>query len=925
MTLAEKSGQASGNAATEPAERPSFFAALRHPSIRFRLAAVALLLVGALALTSALIIRELYRSAQTNIAATRYFEQLEAASGANETFGDIRYWMTDLAVSQLTLSERNAREARQRLSRYLERLGAYDADAAEVIGRETDAYIAIASRAVDAYTDDNRVIGNTLLAQAREHSGIVDRRLEQLTSDLHRDSSNARDIAVARARTAIRSSVLIVACVGLLGILLTLVVFRSIVTPLRRIDKAMSGMIEGDTEVDIPPAGRDEIGTMARTLTLFRDSIAERARLEKETERQARMMETAIETISEGFAVFDADDRLIIANSRYRQMYSGLVERGQRFEDMLAKLASGGIAEVNGVPRSEWLRDRLERHRRAEGFFEQRYGEGRWMRVSERRTADGHTVGVFADITELKNRQSELEEAKELADAANKAKSQFVANMSHELRTPLNAIIGYSEMLIEEAQDLGEDAFVPDLEKIGGAGRHLLGLINDILDFAKIEAGRMDVLIEPFEVKGLIGEVEATIAPLVDKKGNVLEIVADADLGTMRSDEMKIRQSLFNLLSNAAKFTEAGTITLSVRTVAGPAGEDWLEFSVADTGIGMTQEQKGRLFEAFTQADISTSRNYGGTGLGLAITRQFCRMLGGDVSLQTEYGKGSTFTLCLPRNAEVAAEERASAVEEGARGTVLIVDDESATREALSNVFAGEGYRVLTAAGGKEGLRLAREERPIAIILDIIMPDPDGWTVLRALKQDPELRDIPVILATVLGDRDMGLALGAAEHLTKPVDSLELKQLLGRLVAGSDATDVLIVDDDTGTREMLRRALTREGWSVREAPDGVAGLAEAMRARPAVILLDLMMPRMDGFEMLAALRQEKTTCDVPVAIITSKDLTREERRVLESNTLEVFQKGAYNRTSLVQTLRKMVEAARRTDGETSPQSGPSQP
>ncbi|WP_051631242.1 response regulator [Afifella pfennigii] len=924
MTLAEKSGVGAGGGAAERPQRSSLLSALRRPSIRFRLAAIALLLVGALALTSGLIIRELYRSAQANIAATRYLEQMEAASGANETFGDIRYWMTDLAVSQLTLSERNAREARQRLSRYLQRLSDYDPQAADVIGRETDAYMAIASEAVDAYTDNNRVIGNTLLARARQHSTVVDERLNALTASLHADSAAARDSAVARANGAIRTSVLIVAGVGLLGFLLTLVVFRSIVTPLRRIDRAMSAMIEGDTDVDIPPAGHDEIGTMARTLTLFRDSIAERTRLEEKTERQARMMETAIETISEGFAIFDAQDRLIIANSRYRNMYGSPAEPGQSFEEMLQKLISDGIAEINGLPREEWLRQRLERHRRAEGFFEQRYGEGRWMRVSERRTADGHTVGVFADITELKDRQSELEEAKEVADAANKAKSQFVANMSHELRTPLNAIIGYSEMLIEEAEDLGENAFVPELQKIGGAGRHLLGLINDILDFAKIEAGRMDVLIEPFQVEGLIEEVGTTIAPLIDKKGNVLEIVADADLGEMRSDEMKIRQSLFNLLSNASKFTEAGTIRLNVRPVVGPDGADWLEFAVSDTGIGMTPEQKGRLFEAFTQADVSTSRNYGGTGLGLTITRQFCRMLGGDVTVESEHGKGSTFTLSLPRHAEMPVEEAKQAGEKGALGTVLIVDDDTATREALSQVFAGEGYRVLTAAGGKQGLRLAREEKPTAIILDIIMPDPDGWTVLRSLKQDPELRDIPVILATVLGDRDMGLALGAAEHLTKPVDASELKRLLGRLVTEAQAADVLVVDDDPGTRDMLRRALTREGWSVREAQDGVDGLAQALRARPAVILLDLMMPRMDGFELLAALRQEESTRDVPVAIITSKDLTREERRWLESNTLEVFQKGAYNRLTLVETLRNMVEAARRTHGKAEPASRGSQ-
>ena len=292
--------------------------------------------------TSAILIRELYLNSQSVAAATEYFERLEAANGANEAFGDIRYWMTDLAVSQLTLSERNAKDARGKLTEHLDRLAAYDSDAAADIAKETDAYMAMAFNAVDAYTDNNRVIGNTLLAQAREHSNLVDQRLAQLTEDLHRDSSRARDAAVAGASAAIRTSTIIVIAVGLLGIMLTLIVFRSIVTPLRRIDRAMSAMIEGRTDVDIPAVGQDEIGRMARTLALFRDSIAERARLEKESERQREMMETAIETISEGFAVFDRDERLLIANSRYNAMYA----RHRR-----ARFAVPGYAENSGRSR----------------------------------------------------------------------------------------------------------------------------------------------------------------------------------------------------------------------------------------------------------------------------------------------------------------------------------------------------------------------------------------------------------------------------------------------------------------------------------------------------------------------------------------------------------------------------------------------
>jgi signal transduction histidine kinase/CheY-like chemotaxis protein/HAMP domain-containing protein len=882
-------------------------------SIRFRLAAISALLLGALVGTSALIIQELYRNSQIIVAATEFFEQLEAANGANRAFGEVRYWMTDLAVSQLTLSERNARKARDDLTSYLNRLAAYDAGAAADIAKETDAYMNIASDAVDAYTDNNRVIGNTLLAQARKHSGLVDERLTQLTENLHRDSSAARDRAVASASSAIRTSVVIVIGVGLLGIVLTLVVFRSIVTPLRRIDEAMSAMIAGRTDFDIPPVGQDEIGTMARTLALFRDSIAERARLESESERQREMIETAIETISEGFAVFDDEDRLVIANSRYKGMYAGIVESGQRFEDMLRVLLNRGIAELNGLPAQEWLEQRLERHRRAEGFFEQRYADGRWMQISERRTPDGRTVGVFADITELKERQAELESAKEQADSANKAKSQFVANMSHELRTPLNAIIGYSEMLIEESESLGQEDFVPDLQKIRVAGKHLLALINNILDFAKIEAGKMDVLIETFDVKELVSQVETTIAPLIAKNENTLEVIMEAGLGAMQSDETKIRQNLFNLLSNATKFTKKGTIRLSVRPVIPTNGCESLEFRVSDTGIGMTPEQKAKLFETFTQADASTSRNYGGTGLGLAITKQFCLMLGGDITAETEFGKGSSFTIVLPRIfSQVTANAHVVMADQGNRAKVLIVDDEIAMRDSLATALAAEGYHVVVAAGGKEGLRLAKQERPSAIILDVIMPDLDGWAVLKSLKEDPDLCEIPVILTTVIGDREMGLALGAAEHLTKPLDPAEFLRVLGRIARNDGEADVLVVDDDPGTRELLRRVLTREGWKVREAENGATGLDEVMRSKPAVILLDLMMPRMDGFEMLMALRQNETTRDVPVIVVTSKDLTREERKWLLGNAMKVFQKGAYERQELIETLSKMVEVTRQS-------------
>ena len=432
----------------------------------------------------------------------------------------------------------------------------------------------------------------------------------------------------------------------------------------------------------------------------------------------------------------------------------------------------------------------------------------------------------------------------------------------------------------------------------------------------------MDVLVEPFGIGDLVSQVESTIAPLIAKNENTLEVVAEGDLGEMISDETKIRQSLFNLLSNASKFTKNGTITVAVRPVVGPDGTDCIEFRIKDTGIGMTPEQKARLFQAFTQADASTSRNYGGTGLGLAITKQFCRMLGGDITVESEHGRGSAFIITLPRVCPQAAPEPPDQrLGDGSAGTILIVDDESAIRDELARSLGSEGYRVVAAAGGKEGLKLAREQQPDAIILDVIMPDLDGWTVLSALKQDAELCNIPVVLATVLGDREMGLALGAAEYLTKPIDGAELKRVLSRIAGTGGATDVLVVDDDPATREMLKRVLTREGWSVRQAENGAAGLDEVARSRPAVVLLDLMMPQMDGFEMLTALRRNEATRDLPVVIVTSKDLTREERDWFAGKALTVFQKGAYERAKLVETLRKMVEATRRSAEAAGPAAG----
>jgi signal transduction histidine kinase/DNA-binding response OmpR family regulator len=676
-------------------------------------------------------------------------------------------------------------------------------------------------------------------------------------------------------------------------------------------------------EDDVPDSLRRFIGAVD---TAYADFDSDRAMLERSLELSSkelsdardeataarRRLTDALESISEGFFLYDSDDRMVLCNSRYRDLYPALADiyqPGLRFEDMIRTVVERGIVAGAAERPEEWIAQRLAQHRNPSGPMLHPQSDGRWIQISERKTHDGGTVGVCTEVTELKRREQEVAAARDEAMRATQAKSQFLASMSHELRTPLNAIIGYSEMLQEEAEDLGQDRFLPDLMKIREAGKHLLSLINDVLDLSKIEAGKMDVVVEEFEVADLIEQVHSVIAPLIAKNANVLEMICASDLGTMRSDQTKLRQGLLNLLSNAAKFTDGGRITLTARRVAYRDG-DRLQFVVSDTGIGMTPEQLQGLFQAFSQARSSTSRDYGGTGLGLAITRHFCRMLGGDVAVESTPGKGSSFTLTLPAVCPAATPQvTASSVPArpaDALGTVLIIDDEEPAHELLERELASAGFYILHAAGGREGLKLAKQARPDVITLDIIMPDLDGWSVLKALKADPELCDIPVVLVTIMGDRDLGFALGAADYITKPLDRDLLMRAVGRHVRSGDRAQVLVVDDDPKTRDMLRRTLQKAGWTVAEAANGSEALAALERVKPALVLLDLLMPGMDGFEVLERLNGDATWREVPVIIVTAKDLTPDDVDRLNGRVAKVLQKGAYQRRDLVRDIRAMI-------------------
>ncbi len=665
------------------------------------------------------------------------------------------------------------------------------------------------------------------------------------------------------------------------------------------------------------------IGVLARRVSaaLAREHDAmeekyQRMLAQKTAELSQREIElrSTLENMEQGVALYAADYKLLTWNQRFREflnMPEEFFSRERSFIDYLRYVGQRG--EFGDQDIEAVVKQRIEQLKRKHSF-ERTRPDGTVLEVYRAPTQDGGFIAIYTDITEQKRNEAEIIRAREAAETANRVKSEFLANMSHELRTPLNAVIGYSQMLQEEAKDTGQEDFLPDLAKIENAGKHLLGLINDVLDLSKIEAGRMTMYFEDVNIAAMIAEVRGIIEPLAAKNGNRFIVDCPSDIGTMHTDVTKLKQNLLNLLSNASKFTDKGTIELSVAR-AGSGASETVSFRVADSGIGMTPEQLGKLFQAFGQADSSTSRKFGGTGLGLAITRHFARMLGGDVEVTSEAGKGSVFTLTLPvkaaQTAPAAEPEARPAVSGDAEGaqTVLVVDDDEAVHDLVGSMLGREGYRVLHARSGDEALEITRKERPDAITLDVMMPQMDGWSVLTSLKADPELSHIPVIMLTMLHERAIALSLGASGYITKPVDWNQLSAVLKRHSRHGDEIRVLVVDDDPEMRRMTRRMLERMGLEIGEAADGAQALAwlEANPA-PSIVLLDLMMPVMDGFEFLERIRNSERWSALPVLVVTAKALDAREIEFLHSSTQKVIEKGATTGTDLRAAIREVLKS-----------------
>ncbi|MEK7990154.1 MAG: response regulator [Thiotrichaceae bacterium] len=508
-----------------------------------------------------------------------------------------------------------------------------------------------------------------------------------------------------------------------------------------------------------------------------------------------------------------------------------------------------------------------------------------------------------------------LQDKMQKLEEANAAKSQFVANMSHELRTPMNAIIGYSEMIQEDMAD--NEALVEyesDIKKIHSSGKHLLNLINEILDISKIEAGKMELYQETFNLNNLINEVVVTVEPLIQNKNNCLKVKLDKRMNEIHADLTKLRQMLFNLLSNASKFTEQGTIHLSTQMEIDEQEKGWVNITVSDQGIGMTDPQLKKLFDPFTQADKSTTRKYGGTGLGLSITKRFAEMMNGTIEAKSHYGQGSEFTIRIPTNIGTPILGDLSQIPlAGENNQILVIDDDPITCELLSEHLHSLNYEVHVAHSSEQGLSLAKQLQPYAITLDIQMPDMDGWTVLSKLKTDEKLAHIPVIVTSMVENRRFGYALGAADYLVKPIEKSQLDNMLSRYQSQPESKgsyhipQILIVDDDSVTKEALVGALEYSGWHVLEADNGVQALDLLDQHTPDFILSDLLMPEMDGFELIGHLRTNPKWWSIPVIILTGKEVNKSELTMLNQCVENVFMKETYHQAELLAEIEWILK------------------
>tara|TARA_Y100000817_G_scaffold260047_1_gene214147 strand:- start:4940 stop:7945 length:3006 start_codon:yes stop_codon:yes gene_type:complete len=578
-------------------------------------------------------------------------------------------------------------------------------------------------------------------------------------------------------------------------------------------------------------------------------------------------------------------------------------ERRKQRDEVIIKKMSGLAEKLEGDAKELITKDIGRMKKLVSGASDEKAEEAsvEMMELAFSRMSD--EVNALIDL-----KTKEMAVARDEARDASSAKSRFFANMSHELRTPLNAIIGYSEMLLEDCEDLGNDDMVPDLKKITNSSKHLLSLINNVLDLSKIEAGKMDMYFTPFSIDTMIETIKDVSGPLASKNNNEFIIKNNVD-GEMKSDETKLRQCIVNFLSNAFKFTENGQVALVINTKK-IDGNEYVVFDIKDTGIGMTEEQLGKLFDTYTQAERSTSAKYGGTGLGLSISKHFAEMMGGGVDVTSEVDKGSTFSIFVPRSSsddeteEVDQEVDNPKIKEG-DDYILLVDDDKATHDVIKRAIKKEGHTVFSAFDGDEGMDQARKNKPKLILLDVLMPGRDGWSVLKEIKNDKNLKDVPVVITSVLNEESLASSLGADDYMKKPIDRTFFLNVVKRYITEKNQK-VLVVDDDENTRDLLTRILNNEGYLSIDAKNGEDAL-ERVKEKPDLIVLDLDMPRMDGFEFIERSREQGLS--IPIVVFSGKDITAVEEKMLNKYTEGIVKKES-KVNSLVKEVNQILKSSK---------------
>jgi PAS domain S-box-containing protein len=702
--------------------------------------------------------------------------------------------------------------------------------------------------------------------------------------------------------------------------------------PLKKIRDAAQSLAAGNYSVTLSTTGPNDVRQLAKSFRRMTEVIRDR---DEKLKEQYDLTRTILKTAAEGIITFDDHGHIIDSNQAAVKMFgysserdligvraASLMELPVRLTDSSSDSNSDSIRLFEQITR---MSSAIQKGRRKDGSWfwlevtfsdipSRRLYTGIFRDVTARKEAEDKVQQMNAELehrvqertAELAEAMSKLELALSEAKAAAKAKDTFVANMSHELRQPLNIIIGYTESIKEDAEDNKEDALVTDLNKVLTAAKHLLGLINDILDLAKIEAGKLDFNIQDFPISNLLKDVSTFVDPLSKKNNNKFLLDIPNDLGSMKADELRVRQILLNLLSNACKFTSNGTITLRVRR--NPQPEE-LAFTVTDTGKGMTPEQLAKLFQRFVQADSSTTREHGGTGLGLAITKRLTELMQGRIESSSDFGKGSTFTLYLPIHvlptssstisprivvdtSYLPSPETVLANNGCSSKTVLVIDDDPEARELMQRFLTKEGYEVLTAKNGEEGLRIAKDRHPCLITLDVLMPGIDGWGILAAIKNDTQTQDIPVVMLSMIEDRKRGFALGASEYITKPIDWQRLGEILRKYIPDhTDSGPILVIEDEEPVRNLIVRQLEKDHRQVIQAENGKVGLEQYQHHRPSLILLDLLMPEMDGFEFIHELQKQDPDHSTPIIVLTAKDLTQEDLIRINGAADQILQKG----------------------------------